>query len=195
MDLLLATHNEGKTREFAQTLGYEFQVRDLSDLKVAPIEETGTTFEENAIVKALAVSAYAPASLVVADDSGLEVDSLGGAPSIYSARYAGANATDQANVEKLLHELRVAGTSSDRRARFVCVLALMRSGELLNTFRGEVDGVIVDPPRGTGGFGYDPVFQPNGFAQTFAELAATLKNQISHRGRAIAQLRDYLRQI
>lgn len=196
MQLLLATRNKGKTREFAQTLGDEFMVSDLSTLGIPAIEETGATFEENAILKAVAVSSRTGGDgiAVVADDSGLVVDSLGGSPGVYSARYGGANATDAQNVEKLLHELHRRG-HSDRRARFVCVLALARDGELLRTFRGEVAGMITDCPRGDGGFGYDPVFQPDGFEQTFAELGSDIKNRISHRGRAITQLREYLRSI
>lgn len=204
--VLLATRNKGKTREFAATLGEEFEVRDLSELPIPPIEETGTTFEENAALKALAVSKWSAARsrcdgfalpagkapdtlVVVADDSGLAVDSLGDAPGVYSARYAGANASDEQNVEKLLLEL---DYGRNRAARFICVLAVASGGELRQTFRGEVEGTIVDRPRGTNGFGYDPVFQPTGYNATFAELSAEVKNRISHRARAITQLREYL---
>jgi XTP/dITP diphosphohydrolase len=188
MDLLLATRNAHKTREFAEILGEEFRMSDLSGLTIAAIEETGRTFGENATLKALAVSQDRHL-LVVADDSGLEVDALDGAPGIFSARYAGANATDAQNIEKLLREL--AG-KRDRTARFRCVIALARSGDLLGTFEGAVEGVIVDLARGGGGFGYDPVFQPEGFDKTFGELPAATKNQISHRARAIAQLAQFL---
>ncbi|MEY2526478.1 MAG: XTP/dITP diphosphohydrolase [Verrucomicrobiota bacterium] len=193
MDLLLATHNAHKTREFAAILGNEFHVRDLSSARNIPeIKETGHTFAENAILKALAV-AQDRQVLVVADDSGLEVEALGGAPGIYSARYAGDNATDKDNVAKLLSELRRRNLPShERSARFRCVLALARAGKLLGTFEGVAEGVIVDLARGTGGFGYDPIFVPEDFDKTFAELPAETKNRISHRAKAIASLRDHL---
>jgi XTP/dITP diphosphohydrolase len=189
MDLLLATRNAHKTREFAEILGEAFRVTDLSSLgDFSPIEETGRTFAENAIVKALTASQDRHL-LVIADDSGLEVDALDGAPGIYSARYAGANATDEQNIEKLSREL--AGRDS-RKARFRCVIALARNGKLLGTFEGTVEGTIVDLARGHGGFGYDPIFLPDGFDKTFGELPAETKNRISHRAKAIAALRDAL---
>ena len=195
--LLLATRNAHKTCEFAEILGNDFQVSDLSSVRGAPeIKETGGSFEENAILKALAVSQLRSASggLVVADDSGLEVDALNGAPGIYSARYAGENASDKANVDKLLRDLsRQDVPAAKRTARFRCVIALARAGELLGTFEGLVEGVIVDLARGQNGFGYDPIFAPEGFDRTFAELPAEIKNKISHRARAIARLREALR--
>jgi XTP/dITP diphosphohydrolase len=130
--------------------------------------------------------------MVVADDSGLEVDALKGAPGVYSARYAGEGATDQQNVERLLAELRRSGVRPPFSARFRCVLALARNGEAVKTFDGAVEGTIVDAPRGEGGFGYDPVFLPTGFEQTFGELTAEKKNSLSHRGRAIRLLRAVL---
>jgi len=195
MDLLLATRNVNKTREFAQILGAEFQVSNLSNLeKRSEIEETGRTFRENAILKALAVSLDRQLTdrrvIVVADDSGLEIDSLGGAPGIFSARYAGENATDEANINKLLREL---SEARERSARFRCVIALARDGKLLGTFEGAVDGTIIDHPRGDCGFGYDPIFLPDGSDRTFGEMAPQLKNQISHRAKAIAALREFLR--
>jgi XTP/dITP diphosphohydrolase len=191
--LLLATRNPNKTREFRELLGPEFDLRDLSSSAGAAIpEETGRTFAENAISKAMAVS-QDPHLLVAADDSGLEVDSLGGAPGIYSARYAGKDATDEQNIGKLLGELARQSVPADcRAARFRCVVALARGGKSLGTFQGIVEGRIVDPPRGRGGFGYDPVFQPAGFNQTFGEMDAELKNRISHRAKAIAALREAL---
>ena len=194
MDLLLATRNVNKTREFAQILGVEFQVSDLSNLENRPeFEETGRTFRENATLKALAVSLDRQLRdrhlLVVADDSGLEIDSLGGVPGVFSARYAGDNATDEANINKLLRKLSEAG---ERSARFRCVIALARDGKLLGTFEGAVEGTIVDHPRGVCGFGYDPIFLPDGFDETFGELPAETKNRISHRARAIAALREAL---
>ena|ERR1700682_1309365 len=195
--LLLATRNAHKTREFAEILGKDFEVSDLSSVRDAPeIKETGGSFEENAILKALAVSQRRSASggLVVADDSGLDVDALNGTPGIYSARYAGENASDKANVDTLLRALsRQNLPASKRTARFRCVIALARAGKLLGTFEGVVEGAIVDLARGRNGFGYDPIFVPEGFDRTFAEWPATIKNKISHRAKAITRLREALR--
>ena len=195
--LIIATRNAHKTREFAEILGDEFEVSDLSKVaNVSAIKETGRTFAENAILKAVDASQLRSASggLVVADDSGLEVDALNGAPGIYSARYAGENASDEANVDKLLRAVsRQNVPASKRTARFRCVIALARAGKLLGTFEGTVDGVIVDLARGRNGFGYDPIFVPNGFGKTFAELPAEIKNKISHRAKAIASLPEALR--
>ena len=188
---LLATRNPNKTREFAEILGDAFEVRDLIDMPELPaVEETGSTFEANAILKAVETSKHVR-GMVVADDSGLEVDALDGAPGIYSARYAGEEATDTENVTKLLAEL-ARYPPGPHSARFRCALALAREGALLETFHGVVEGTIVDGPRGRGGFGYDPVFQPLGFSQTFGELSATAKNRISHRARAIQSLSSIL---
>jgi XTP/dITP diphosphohydrolase len=185
--LLLATRNAHKTREVQEILGREFEVRDLSTHPEVPeTPESGKTFEENATLKAIAVSKKLP-DLVIADDSGLEVDALGGAPGVYSARYAGQNATDKQNIDKLVSELaRI--ERAKRSARFRCMIALARDGKLLGTFEGVVEGVIVEPPRGRGGFGYDPIFVPQEFEQTFGELPAEVKNRISHRARAIRLL-------
>ncbi len=190
--LLLATRNSHKTREFAEILGADFAVRDLSGDPEAPvIEETGSTFAENAILKAVALSKQF-AEVVVADDSGLEVDVLQGAPGVYSARYAGPGATDDENIARLLSELRKFADNRSFTARFRCLLALARRGEVIDTFQGVIEGTIVDPPRGNTGFGYDPVFQPADFTQTFAELPSAEKNRISHRARAIRSLRGKL---
>ena len=187
--LLFASRNAHKTREIQQILGPEFEVRDLSAYpKISETVESGESFEENAKLKAIAVSKKMP-GLVIADDSGLEVEVLGGAPGIYSARYAGAKATDKENIDRLLEEVARIGAKRDqRRARFRCVLALGRNGQMLGTFQGIVEGSIVDQPRGLHGFGYDPIFVPNGFEQTFAELLAEVKNRISHRAKAIRAL-------
>jgi XTP/dITP diphosphohydrolase len=190
--LLLATANAHKTREFAEILRPDFAVRDLSDMRDLPqVEETGSTFEENARLKALAASAHVP-GLVVADDSGLEVAVLNGAPGVYSARYAGEGASDAANVAKLLAELRAYPSRGDRSARFCCALAVARDGEILDVLLGTAEGEIVEAPRGPNGFGYDPVFVPAGFHETFAELGEEKKNRISHRADAIRKLRDLL---
>ena len=187
--LIAATHNRNKTREIQQILGPKFEVRDLSAYpEISETVESGKSFEENAKLKAIAVSKKMP-GLVIADDSGLEVEVLGGAPGIYSARYAGAKATDKENIDRLLEELTRIGAQRDqRRARFRCVLALARNGQMLGTFEGTTDGTIVDQPRGLHGFGYDPIFVPKGFGHTFAELPAELKNRISHRAQAIRVL-------
>jgi len=187
--LIVATRNRNKTREIQQILGLEFELRDLTAYpQISQAVESGKSFEENATLKAIAVSKELP-GLIVADDSGLEVAALGGAPGIYSARYAGAKATDKENIDRLLEELTRIGAKRDqRRARFRCVLALARNGQMLGTFQGIVEGSIVDQPRGLHGFGYDPIFVPNGFEQTFAELLAEVKNRISHRAKAIRAL-------
>jgi XTP/dITP diphosphohydrolase len=196
IELVVATRNRHKTREIQHILGPEFRVRDLSGHPELPeIRETGTSFEENAKLKALAASRQLPA-LVIADDSGLEVDALGGAPGIYSSRYAGANATEKDKIDKLLRELaRVDAIEDGRRARFRCVVALACNGNLLGTFEGIVEGGITDKARGDSGFGYDPIFIPEGLEQTFGELSTEVKNTISHRAKAIRALADRLRRL
>ncbi len=193
IELLFATRNANKTAEIRKILGPQFQVNDLADHPEIPhIAESGTTFQENAILKAVAVSKRMP-GFVIADDSGLEVEALGGAPGIHSARYAGMNATDQEKTDKLLEELtRVGATTNARRARFRCVLALACKGNVLGAFEGIIKGQIADRPRGSHGFGYDPIFMPEGFQQTFGELAPAEKNQLSHRARALERLRTFL---
>lgn len=191
--LLIATHNTHKTREFREILGDSFEVHDLSALPgaVAP-EETGNTFEENAAIKAVAASRLFD-GFVVADDSGLEVDALGGEPGVRSARYAGGKTTDQLNCARLLAELEQVGARGKHRTgRFRCVLALARGGEVLGMFAGAVEGVIGTVRKGEGGFGYDPLFIPDGYCQTFAQLGSEVKHGLSHRGRALRKLRDFL---
>ena len=192
-ELLVATRNAGKVRELTELLtGLPLAPRDLSDFPDAPeIDETGETFEENALLKAVGYGAHARL-LTLADDSGLEVFALGGAPGVRSARYAGDSATDADRVELLLRELSGAD-SEDRRARFVCAVAL--HDPLTGTtevFTGDCPGRITHAPRGTNGFGYDPVFIPDGHDQTFAELPAAVKQQISHRARALRLARDFI---
>src|SRR5689334_20045096 len=194
MELVVATRNAHKTREIQDLLGDSFAVRDLSDRSDVPeVVENGRTFTENAVIKAQAISRIS-SDLILADDSGLEVDLLDSAPGVFSARYAGEHATDLQNIEKLLGELHartdVAGQTWS--ARFRCVVALARGDKILSTADGVIEGAIVEPPRGTGGFGYDPIFQPIGYDKTFAELGSDTKNQISHRARAIAALRPHL---
>lgn len=185
--LILATRNAHKTREFAELLGGE--INDLRSRSGVPVvEETGRTFLENATLKAVSASKHLRA-LVLADDSGLEVDALNGEPGVFSARYAGENASDADNIAKLLRELR---GRTPARARFRCLLALARDGALIHSFEGVVEGAVIAAPRGTGGFGYDPLFVPEGFSATFAELPLEVKNSISHRARAVAKLHVFL---
>jgi XTP/dITP diphosphohydrolase len=196
IELVVATRNRYKTREIQHILGPEFMVRDLgAHPDVSEIRESGTSFEENAKLKALAASRQLPA-LVIADDSGLEVDALRGAPGIYSARYAGTNATDRDKIDKLLRELeRVRATDDGRRARFFCVVALARNGDLLGTFEGKVEGRVADKAQGDSGFGYDPIFIPEGLKQTFGELPTEVKNTISHRAKAIRAVAEKLKRL
>jgi XTP/dITP diphosphohydrolase len=189
LKLYCATTNRGKLREFQMALENSFQVEPLPSLaSLLPCEETGNTFEENAIQKALYYSKHASEFLFV-DDSGLEVDALGGEPGVYSARFAGPNATDAANNQLLLDRMRGV---SDRIARFVCVVALAESGRLLRTFRGEVEGRLTDDPRGDNGFGYDPLFFYQPFGCTFGEAPLARKMEVSHRSKALQAMREYL---
>ena len=180
MILRCATSNPGKLREFRSNHP-EVDIQPLDDLKsIAPCEEDGDTFEANAIKKALYYSQFTP-DLIFADDSGLSVDSLGGAPGVYSARYS-PEGDDRANNRLLIANLQGV---EDRTARFVCVIALARQGKLLGTFRGSIEGRIVDEPRGANGFGYDPHFYHEPFACTFGEAAPEQKMRISHRAQAL----------
>lgn len=192
-ELLLATSNTGKVRELAQLLeGLPLTLRNLSEFEPVPtVEETGETFEENASLKATFYGRRT-GLLTLADDSGLEVEALNGAPGVRSARYAGEDATDGQRVARLLEELK--GTSDvERRARFVCVLALFDPAvSRLRTFRGVCAGRIAATARGSQGFGYDPVFVPEGYDLSFAELPTEIKQRISHRALALADARDYL---
>jgi XTP/dITP diphosphohydrolase len=193
MQLIVATRNAHKTREIAQILGSALAVQDLTTHpEISEIAENGASFEENAKLKAIAVSKQLP-GLVIADDSGLEVEALGGAPGIHSARYAGKNASDTEKIAKLLGELaKVDAKGDQRRARFRCVLAVAREGQVLGMFEGVVEGEIAERSRGSHGFGYDPVFVPDGFEETFAELPEKLKNSVSHRAKAIRKLQAKL---
>jgi len=185
-----ATGNPGKLREFrlaGEVLGID--IEPLAELKsIAAPEENGATFEENARLKAAYYSMFAPGPLF-ADDSGLEVDALGGEPGVYSARYAGPNATDDANNRLLLERL---GDQPNRTARFVCVIALAEGGEVRKTFRGEVEGEILRGARGPGGFGYDPLFYYPPFGCSFGEVDGPEKFDVSHRGKALRALLKYL---
>lgn len=189
--LILATRNAHKTAEIATMLAGVFEVTDLHGQPDAPeVEETGETFADNAALKALAVSRFAR-GWALADDSGLEVDVLGREPGVRSARFAGENATDADNNALLLERL-AAVPASMPTARFRCVLALARDGELVATFDGAVEGRILPSIQGGGGFGYDPLFLPDGHDRSFGELPAEAKNAISHRSRALAKFRAWL---
>ena len=193
---MLATKNGNKVREIeAHLAGLNLSFLSLNDRKdLAPIEEDGETFQENAIKKATIV-AKASRILTLADDSGLIVVALHGAPGILSARYAGVEAGDQNNNEKLLSELK-SSPSPERRARFICAVALATPEKLLGVVEGSCEGEIIDEPRGTKGFGYDPLFIKVGYGKTFAELDMDVKNRISHRATALDKakllIEDYL---
>lgn len=186
--LLVSTRNAHKISEIRAILGHRFEIRDLSSVPDMPeVAETGGTFEENAALKAVAASARFD-GWVIADDSGLEVAALGGSPGVLSARYAGKQADDPANNALLLDNL---AAFPDRSARFRCVIVVARQGEALASFHGTVEGTILDAPRGACGFGYDPLFVPDGHRETFAQLGAGIKNALSHRARALEQLREW----
>src|SRR5580692_9545447 len=183
------TSNPGKLREF-QHAAPDFDVRALRAAGPPP-EETGDTFEANAIQKAMAYGRHTH-DYLFADDSGLEVDALNGEPGVYSARYAGEGATDADNNALLLERLRGV---DNRAARFVCVIALVRGGQLVRTFRGAVEGRIIDQARGAGGFGYDPLFFHEPFGCTFGEAPIAEKMKVSHRAQALEAMFAYLRTI
>ena len=188
MKLYCATTNQGKLREFRLAAQGHVEIQPLEGLERLPAcVEDGATFEENAVKKALHYSVYAPGPLF-ADDSGLEVDALGGAPGVISARYSGPGATDRSNNALLLDRLRGV---ANRAARFVCVIAVANQGRLIGAFRGEVEGRILDQPRGAQGFGYDPLFFYEPYACTFGEVEGERKFQVSHRGRALRAMLDY----
>jgi XTP/dITP diphosphohydrolase len=195
--LYLASANPGKVREFseaARELG--IAVEPVPGIRsLPPCVEDGATFEENARKKALHYSAYVK-GWVFADDSGISVDALGGAPGVHSARYAGPEATDAANNAKLLAELGYIESGRKhaprREAHYVCVIALANSGRIRTVVEGRADGIIIDTPRGSGGFGYDPYFYYPPLSKTFAELTLEEKFSVSHRGKAFRGLLDFL---
>lgn len=193
--LLIATRNAHKAREFARILPPQYELKTLADFPGAPDpEETGTTFEANAAIKAESISAVFP-GLVVSDDSGICVDALGGMPGVYSARYAGTHGDDEGNNRKMLTELGALPESAmPFTARYVCAISVARGGKELGCFVGTVEGQITLNPRGTGGFGYDPLFIPEGYDCTMAEISAEEKNSISHRGEALRKFEAWLRE-
>jgi XTP/dITP diphosphohydrolase len=197
--VLIATSNPGKLRDFAgaATL-HGIEIAGIPNFSSLPLAvEDGQTFEENARKKAEEYSRYVPGEIVVADDSGLEIDALHGAPGVHSARYAAdqphladANTDDEANNARVLRELKNVPPET-RTGRFVCVLVAARDGATLETFRGVAEGIILDAPRGTNGFGYDPLFYFPKIHKTFAELSAEEKSKYSHRGAAFRQFLDW----
>jgi XTP/dITP diphosphohydrolase len=195
--ILIATSNTGKLRDFAAAAAeHGIAVAGLPNFSSLPqVPEDEPTFEANARKKAEAYSRFAPGDIVLADDSGLEVKALGGAPGVRSARYAAhsseENASDDANNARLLAELQ--GVPDDhRQAQFVCVIAAARDGKALASFRGEAQGVIFHAPRGSGGFGYDPLFYFPQLGKTFAELSAPEKARVSHRGQAFRKFLEWM---
>ena len=197
--VVLATRNAAKLRELARILsadpgGAQIRLVGLDEFPGAPdVPETGATFEENALIKARAIADYTglPA---VADDSGLCVDALNGMPGVLSARWAGGHGDDQANLDLVLAQVAdVPGTRLG--ARFVCAAALVVPGGAEWVVTGRVEGRLIRAPRGSGGFGYDPIFLPDGFGQTTAEMTAEAKDAISHRGRAFRALTPFIRRI
>jgi XTP/dITP diphosphohydrolase len=198
--ILIATSNPGKLRDFAgAAAAHGIEIATIPQFSsLPPAVEDGLTFEDNAHKKAEAYSLYVPGSIVVADDSGLEVDALNGAPGVHSARYAAdqphladENTDDEANNARLLRELRKVPPQK-RTGRFVCVLAAARDGKTLATFRGVAEGMILESPRGTNGFGYDPLFYFPEIQKTFAELSAEEKAGYSHRGAAFRQFLGWM---
>jgi len=197
--ILIATSNAGKLRDFAgAAAGRGIEIAGIPNFAALPlVVEDGLTFEDNARKKAEEYSRYAPGEMVVADDSGIEIDALNGAPGVHSARYAAdqphlaeENTDDEANNARVLRELRKIPPEK-RTGRFVCVLAAARDGKTLATFRGAAEGVILNAPRGTNGFGYDPLFYFPQIQKTFAELSAEEKAKYSHRGAAFRKFLEW----
>ena len=201
MKIVFATNNAHKLSEIRSILGESIEVLSLKDIGCdVDIPETGTTLEANALQKAEYIYDHYHMDCF-ADDTGLEVDALNGAPGVYSARYAGGEGHDsEANMTKLLHEL---GNNNNRKARFRTVIALIQKKDVcpcgctsikeIHQFEGIVNGEIIRERRGGEGFGYDPIFQPEGYDKTFAELGMDIKNHISHRARAVAKLAEFLK--
>ena len=204
MKIVFATNNPNKLQEIRDILGERFEIVSLQDIGChEDIPETGETLQENALLKAKYVAEHYGLDCF-ADDTGLEVEALHGAPGVHSARYAeGTDHNSEANMQKLLHELQ---DKENRKARFRTVIALLQhpknqqeeniknafSAPEIHYFEGRIDGIIAKEKRGNAGFGYDPLFIPNGYQQSFAELGETIKNHISHRAQAVEKLAEYL---
>ncbi len=192
VSLEVATSNPGKLREYRELAGDQpIQLESVPGIAaLPPFDERASTFAGNSAGKALHYSRFT-SEPVIADDSGLVVPALGGAPGVHSARYAGPNATDAERVAKLLSEMR-GKTSSERQARFICVLTLAQAGRAIAVFSDSVEGVLAEEPRGSGGFGYDPIFYFEKLRKTYAEISRQEKNEYSHRGRAFRKLLQFL---
>jgi XTP/dITP diphosphohydrolase len=189
--LIIATRNAHKTSEIRAMIGDRFEVLDVTSFPECPeIEETGTTFLENARLKAEGISRVID-GWVLSDDSGLEVDALGGAPGVWSSSYGGEEGNHALNNARLLREME---GKADRRARFRCTMVLAQGGSEVANFSGTVEGKIIAYARGAMGFGYDPLFVPEGHASTFAELGDEVKNTLSHRARTLTQAVEFLSQ-
>lgn len=187
--LIIATRNAHKTREIRQMIDGSYEILDATDFPDLPeVKETGTTFLENASLKALTISRFVD-GLVLSDDSGLEVEALDGRPGVYSSSFGGEEGNHEKNNARLLKEM---SGQSIRNAQFRCVMVLAENGKRIASFDGSVAGRLLDSPQGDGGFGYDPLFIPDGYRQSFAELGAETKNQLSHRSRALAQVITWL---
>lgn len=193
MDLLAATTNKGKIKEIHRLLkegSLDVNVYSLADFNIfADCPETGDTFLDNSIEKSLFYSRIAMDTYTIADDSGLAVEALEGKPGVHSARYAGEPKDDEKNIQKLLKALT---NIENRKAKFVTVVTLSKNGSVIESFTGEVEGVLLNNKKGTGGFGYDPIFYYPPFQKTFAELGMAEKNQISHRAVAFRKLKEFL---
>lgn len=194
--IIVASNNAHKIKEIKQILeALEFEVISLKEAGInVDVEENGTTFMENAYIKASEIHKLHKEDLILADDSGLMVDALGGAPGVYSARYAGEHGNDKKNNEKLLAELK-SNKIEERTARFVCAMVLITDDERVIKVQGEIEGYIKEELNGCGGFGYDPLFFVPEYKMTFGEMTEEMKNSISHRSRALSKLKEELQKI
>lgn len=188
--LLVATRNAHKTEEISLMLEELYQVEDLNGKSFPKVEETGTTFIENATLKAVEISKLTD-GVILSDDSGLEVDALGGEPGVYSSSYGGEEGNHSRNNSRLMSELEKL-PDAPRTARFRCVMVLAKNGEVIFHADGSVEGEIITELTGDGGFGYDPLFIPEGYSETFAQLGNEIKNTMSHRGRALQKVLNFL---
>ena len=192
-ELIFASHNKGKIKEIKELLApLNIAVKTSDDIEIPDVEETGTTFAENSLLKSSAIAKITGIACI-ADDSGLCVDALNGAPGVYSARYA-PNRDFNKGIDKLLTEMKESANKS-RSAHFSCVISLAYPDGKYEIFEGRVDGNIAEKKQGNGGFGYDPLFIPDGFDKSFAELGSEIKNNISHRARAMQKLLAYLKSL
>ncbi|MBU3160963.1 XTP/dITP diphosphatase [Clostridium frigoris] len=194
--IIIASNNNHKIKEIKEILSeFDFEILSLKEANInIDVDETGSTFRENAYIKASEIFKIADGNMVLADDSGLAVESLNGAPGVFSARFAGVHGDTLANNEKLLYLLDVA-SEEERKAKFVCAMVLIVNEDKIINVQGEVDGVITSEFRGDEGFGYDPLFYVKEYKKTFAQMNAEEKNAISHRGRALNKLKIELKNL